>query len=133
MGEVVSAPADIAGVDAALIVDAVFRRASMCMAITDQSGTYLQVNDALCKYLGYSAIELNGKSFRDVTAPDDLAYGAMAMESLINGHSDDFAVRAALVVLCSTSCLRREPGATLLCVVKGLFAGFGQTSDGPLG
>ncbi|MBK5332830.1 MAG: diguanylate cyclase, partial [Ilumatobacteraceae bacterium] len=111
--EIASAEAGIAGVDAALIVDAVFRRASMCMAITDQLGTYLQVNDALCKYLGYSPIELNGKSFRDVTAPEDLAYGALAMESLVNGHSDDFAVEKRYVTASGALVWARTTGAAV--------------------
>ncbi|MEO8677128.1 MAG: EAL domain-containing protein [Casimicrobiaceae bacterium] len=111
--EIVSASAGIAGVDAALIVDAAFRRASMGMAITDQSGTYLQVNDALCKYLGYTAVELNGKSFRDVTAPDDLASGALAMEGLVNGQSDDFTVEKRYVTASGALVWARTTGAAV--------------------
>ena len=80
----------IAGVDAALIIDAAFRRTSVCMAITDESGAYLEVNDALCALLGYTADQLRGMSFRDVTAPEDLSVGIDAMQSLADGRSDDF-------------------------------------------
>ena len=80
----------IAGVDTALIVDAAFRRANVCMAITDEAGVYLEVNEALCAFLGYPADELQGMSFRDVTAHDDLAEGALAMQGLAKGHTEEF-------------------------------------------
>jgi diguanylate cyclase (GGDEF)-like protein/PAS domain S-box-containing protein len=87
-----SAGPGVAGVDAALVVEAVFRRASVCMAITDQSGTYLEVNDAFCTFLGYSRAELTGKTFTDVTAPQDVIEGAFAMDGLSTGRVDDFSL-----------------------------------------
>ena len=87
-----SAGAGVAGVDPTLIIDAAFRRASVGMAITDATGYYLEVNDVLCKFLGYSAEELLSRSFRDLTAPEDLADGADAMRELAEGRAEDFSL-----------------------------------------
>ncbi|MGZ4772277.1 MAG: EAL domain-containing protein [Ilumatobacteraceae bacterium] len=90
--EEVSGGLGVAGVHPTLIIDAAFRRASVGMAITDASGYYLEVNDVLCKFLGYSAEELLAMSFRDLTAPDDLGDGMDAMGQLAEGRAEDFAL-----------------------------------------
>jgi diguanylate cyclase (GGDEF)-like protein/PAS domain S-box-containing protein len=81
---------DLAGVEPRSIIDAAFRRAVVGMAIADPDGCYLEVNEAFCSLLGYSAEELIGKSFRDVTASDDLSDGSKAMSDLARGRSDEF-------------------------------------------
>src|SRR5687767_5449729 len=66
----------IAGVDATSIVDAAFRRARIGMVIADSSGSFLEVNESLSEFLGYSADQLATMSFRDITFADDLAASA---------------------------------------------------------
>jgi diguanylate cyclase (GGDEF)-like protein/PAS domain S-box-containing protein len=80
----------VAGLDAAWILDAAFRRADVGMAITDPDGYYLEVNDALCSFVGFSAAELLAMSFRDLTAPEDVAAGVAAMLDLTEGRSSEF-------------------------------------------
>jgi len=83
---------DVAGVGAAQIIDAAFRRASVGMAITDAAGYYLEVNAALCSFVGYSATELLGMSFRDLTSLPDLAAGVAAMVDLEEGRASEFSL-----------------------------------------
>ena len=85
-------PSEVGGVDPALIADAAFSRAGIGMAITDANGTYLRVNDELCAFLGFSPAEMLTKTFRDVTAPEDLDDGARAMQDLVDGRSESFSV-----------------------------------------
>ncbi len=49
-----------------------FQNAPIGFALVDPSGHWLNVNDALCRILGYSREELLVGSFQDITHPDDL-------------------------------------------------------------
>src|SRR5215207_10034416 len=49
-----------------------FDHAAIGMAVVSMDGSWLQVNDALCKLLGYSEQELRATSFQQLTHPDDL-------------------------------------------------------------
>lgn len=49
-----------------------FEHAPIGMALVSPHGRYLKVNDALCRMVGYTAEELQTKSFRDITHPDDI-------------------------------------------------------------
>jgi PAS domain S-box-containing protein len=42
------------------------------MALVATDGRFLQVNDSLCELVGYSADELQSRTFQDITHPDDL-------------------------------------------------------------
>ncbi|HEX2784164.1 MAG TPA: EAL domain-containing protein [Ilumatobacteraceae bacterium] len=90
--------ANIAGVDSRAMVDAAFRRAVVGMAITDAGGYYLEVNDAFCSLLGYSPEELLARSFRDITARDDLRSCAKAMRDLAEGRSSGFRFEKRYVI-----------------------------------
>src|SRR5690242_19901382 len=48
-----------------------FQDAPIGVALVGVDGRWLQVNPALCRLLGYSADELLGMTFMDVTHPDD--------------------------------------------------------------
>lgn len=54
---------------------------------TSPSGHWLMVNDALCDILGYSAEELRGKSFADLTHPDDVAKSFSGRDAMIAGSA----------------------------------------------
>jgi PAS domain S-box-containing protein/diguanylate cyclase (GGDEF)-like protein len=50
------------------------------------TGRFLQVNRAMCEMSGYSEVELVGKSFSDITHPDDLEDSAAALDKLVAGE-----------------------------------------------
>jgi PAS domain S-box-containing protein len=62
-----------------------FENAPVGIANTAPDGRFLRVNEALCRFLGYSADELATKSFQDVTHPDDLAASVAATEQIRGG------------------------------------------------
>ena len=55
----------------AVISHDLFETISIGMIVMSEMGHYLVVNPAFCRMLGYSKKELTGRSFRDVTHPDD--------------------------------------------------------------
>jgi PAS domain-containing protein len=57
---------------------AAFEQASTGMAQADLSGRLVQVNPALCDFLGYTEAELLGKTFLDITYAADMASPASA-------------------------------------------------------
>lgn len=62
-----------------------FDYAAVGKALVSIEGRFIQVNDALCKLLGYSAKELLQKTFQEITYPDDLAVDLEYMQELIEG------------------------------------------------
>ena len=70
---------------------AYFDRAMVGMAATSPTtGSWLEVNDALCKMLGYSKEELMQKTWVEVTHPDDLEESSQAVLRILNGEAGDF-------------------------------------------
>ena len=63
-----------------------FELANIGMSLTGIDGTFILVNHALCEMLGYSAEELQTKSFVDITHPDDLAASAECVGTLLDGE-----------------------------------------------
>lgn len=57
----------------ALSGDQLFEQAPIGMAVVSDKNSFLRVNSAFCRFLGYSKQELLGKTVRDVTYPDDWA------------------------------------------------------------
>src|SRR5215213_9211275 len=49
-----------------------FERAAIGMALVGTDGRFLRVNRSLCEILGYTERELLGKTFQEITHPDDL-------------------------------------------------------------
>ncbi len=49
-----------------------FEYASIGMALVSLDGKFTRVNSSLCKLLGYTAEELKGMTFQEITHPDDL-------------------------------------------------------------
>lgn len=82
--------AAVAGVDAASMVDAAFRRARTGMTVADGSGNLLEANEALAQFLGYSVDELATMSFRDITLGEDLAASETQLQRLASGESSEF-------------------------------------------
>jgi len=54
-------------------------------AISDLNGHFVDVNDALCHFFGYTRQELLKKNFQDLTYPKDLPYEMKLFHDLIQG------------------------------------------------
>jgi two-component system cell cycle sensor histidine kinase/response regulator CckA len=83
-----------------------FEHAPVGVAVKSPEGVYLQVNQALCDMLGYRADELIGRSYRDITHPEDrhweehgtlLEQGHMTLEKRYL-HKDGHAVWAEVTL-----------------------------------
>lgn len=62
-----------------------FSAAAIGMALVSLEGRFIQVNDALCKIVGYTAAELQQKTFQDITHPDDLEADLALAQELLDG------------------------------------------------
>jgi diguanylate cyclase (GGDEF)-like protein/PAS domain S-box-containing protein len=69
---------------------AYFERAMVGMSATSPDKGFLEVNDALCKMLGYSKGELICMSWADITHPDDLEEGIQFIDRITKGEIDEF-------------------------------------------
>ncbi|HJT67974.1 MAG TPA: diguanylate cyclase [Pyrinomonadaceae bacterium] len=63
-----------------------FDNAAIGMAVVSVDGSWLQVNEALCKLLGYSEQELRATSFQRLTHPDDLRPVMSQIQRVIEGY-----------------------------------------------
>ncbi len=62
-----------------------FEHAGVGMAIVGPTGKWLQVNSALCEFLGYSSGELLAMDFQAVTHPDDLSPSMRSLQGFHDG------------------------------------------------
>jgi PAS domain S-box-containing protein len=53
----------------------------------DDRGRFMQVNRAMCEITGYSEQELVGKTFRDITHPDDVQKSQELLDKLLSGQA----------------------------------------------
>ncbi len=67
-----------------------FHSSASGMALIAPDGRYMSVNRALCGITGYSEEELLGRTFHDVTHPDDLAAYADGERALLEGDVDAY-------------------------------------------
>jgi diguanylate cyclase (GGDEF)-like protein/PAS domain S-box-containing protein len=63
-----------------------FDNAAIGMAVVSVDGSWLQVNDALCKLLGYSEQELRATSFQRLTHADDLRHVQSYIQRVLEGY-----------------------------------------------
>lgn len=68
--------------------DLLFDHSLVCKAFVGLDGSWLQVNKALCDFLGYSERELFKLTFQDITHEDDLAKDLALVKELIEGRID---------------------------------------------
>ncbi|MEM7347159.1 MAG: PAS domain S-box protein [Chloroflexota bacterium] len=66
----------------------IFERAPIGMVTAALDGRFLQVNQAFCDMVGYTADELAKLTFPEITHPDDLGYNLQQYNSLIRGGPD---------------------------------------------
>jgi diguanylate cyclase (GGDEF)-like protein/PAS domain S-box-containing protein len=67
-----------------------FEDAAIGMALVDEDGVWVEVNNALAEIVGYDVGQLTGKRFKDLTHPEDLPKDLEALEELVNGERDRF-------------------------------------------
>ncbi|HKS08552.1 MAG TPA: EAL domain-containing protein [Pyrinomonadaceae bacterium] len=63
-----------------------FDNAAIGMAVVSVDGSWIQVNEALCKLVGYSEQELRATSFQRLTHPDDLRHVQSYIQRVIEGY-----------------------------------------------
>src|SRR6056297_96730 len=67
--------------------------APIWMAISVLDGPWIAVNPALCKLLGYTEDELlDGRTFADLTHPDDLAQEQVLLDELLAGARTSYTI-----------------------------------------
>ena len=67
-----------------------FENAPIGLATVSLDGRWLSINQALCAMLGYSENELMGKTFQDITHPDDLTQDLAHVQRLLDGKADRY-------------------------------------------
>lgn len=85
------------------------------MAITSKDKTFLEVNDELCKMLGYDRDELLGLSWEQITHTDDLDADRSQYERVLAGEIDGYSLDkryfrkdgTLIYVTISIKCVRR--------------------------
>src|ERR1043165_550276 len=63
-----------------------FDNAAIGMAVVSMDGSWLQVNEALCKLLGYSERELRATNFQVLTHQDDLRHVQSYIQRVLEGY-----------------------------------------------
>ena len=69
---------------------AVFDGSPAATAIVDLDGRFAQVNEALAMILGYSVDELVGRTFAEITHPDDLAVDLELLDEVLAGTRNGY-------------------------------------------
>jgi diguanylate cyclase (GGDEF)-like protein/PAS domain S-box-containing protein len=69
-----------------------FDAAAVGMALVSLGGRFIQVNSALCHIVGYDARELTGKTFQEITHPDDLEADLALVQDLVEGSRISYQV-----------------------------------------
>ncbi len=69
-----------------------FERQIVGMAITSPEKGWLQVNNKLCRMLGYSREELFGVAWTELTYPDDLRADLEQFERMLTGAIDEYSM-----------------------------------------
>jgi PAS domain S-box-containing protein len=63
-----------------------FERAAIGMALVGTEGRFLRVNGSLCETLGFPERELLGKTFQEITHPDDLDADLDQVRRMLDGE-----------------------------------------------
>jgi PAS domain S-box-containing protein len=96
-----------------------FERQLVGMAITSTEKGWLQVNDRLCRMLGYSRDELFHLTWAELTYPDDLAPDVAQFNRLLAGEIDEYSMEKRFIrkdgtivyTNLSIGCVRKADGS----------------------
>ncbi|WP_054772980.1 PAS domain S-box protein [Methylogaea oryzae] len=89
------------------------------MAITSaETKRWIRFNDRLCEILGYSVEELLGKTWEEMTHPEDVSADLESFDSLLRGEHDDYSLEkrfirkdgAVVYTLIDVRCVRKQDG-----------------------
>lgn len=69
-----------------------FENSTVGMALIGMDGKWIQVNNSICKSLGYTKKELLQLTFQDVTHPDDLESDLRLLNELVSGKRDSYQI-----------------------------------------
>jgi PAS domain S-box-containing protein len=69
---------------------AIFENAAVGIALVKLDGAWLQVNERLHRFLGYSADEFECLTFQDITYPEDLAADLAQVQRVLDGEIDSY-------------------------------------------
>lgn len=101
-----------------------FENAAVGIAHLGFDGSWLRVNERLCEIVGYSRDELVGKTFQDITHPDDLGANLDQFESLMRGDIRSCVMEKRYIrkggdvawVNLTTALQRDETGRPMYCI-----------------
>lgn len=96
------------------------------MALVGTEGQWLQVNKALCTFLGYSQSELRARTFQELTWREDLASDLQQLERLIKGEIETYTMEKRYVTrseqivwgLLAVSLVRNSDGSPLYFIAQ---------------
>ncbi|MBE9077892.1 PAS domain S-box protein [Romeria aff. gracilis LEGE 07310] len=74
-----------------------FEQAAVGLAHVGLDGSWLRVNRRLCDIVGYSAAELQQRTFQDITFADDLATDLTYLQQLLDGQRSTYAMEKRYV------------------------------------
>ncbi|MCA9837543.1 MAG: PAS domain S-box protein [Trueperaceae bacterium] len=72
------------------LVQSAFHHAPIGKALIGRDGGWLEVNEAICKIVGYSKEELLNLTFQDITHPDDLDSDLSYVQELLERKRDSY-------------------------------------------
>ena len=100
------------------------------MAITSPDRRFLLVNQRLCDMLGYQPEELTGRTWNEVTHPNDVRENARLLELTLKGESEGYRMDKRYIhcngeivyASISARCVRREDGSVdhLVLIVEDI-------------
>ncbi len=74
-----------------------FENAGVGIALTDIEGGFLSINQQFAKIVGYTSEELAGRSYREVTEPEDIAVDLEQIGQLVRGEIPSFTVEKRFI------------------------------------
>lgn len=72
--------------------EATFEQAAVGIALVAPDGHWVRVNHKLCDIFGYTNDELMGKTFQDITYPDDLDADFTLVQQMLAGEINSYAI-----------------------------------------
>src|SRR5437667_132202 len=76
---------------------ATFEQAAVGMAHVGTDGSWLRINQRLCDIVGFDRDELLGRTFQDITHPDDLEPDLALVGKLLAGEVSSFTMEKRYV------------------------------------
>lgn len=70
----------------------IFEQAAVGMAHLDMDGQYLKINKRFCEITGYDEKEILGRTFRDITYPDDLYMQDQLRNRVLGGELSSYRI-----------------------------------------